>query len=86
MENPYAAPSTLLSPPDERRRPFGVTMLAVLTGIIGLIMLAAFVVLVIHWRENNQVALQQRMAPSVLWFAVGLCIAPHETGIARGGG
>ena len=55
----------------EVRRPFGVALLSVLTGLLGLLLLVAFVVLVVNWRENNEYALQQRMAPSVFWTIAG---------------
>lgn len=70
MENSYAAPSSDMASSTELRRPFGVAVLSVLTGILGLILLAAFVVCVLNWRENNEYFLRQRMAPSIFWFYV----------------
>jgi len=71
MENPYESPSTVSSVSDELRRPIGVAILSILTGILGLLLLAAFVVLVVNWRENNEFALNQRIAPSLFWLLIG---------------
>jgi hypothetical protein len=80
MENPYAAPSADLSPPDERRRPFGVAILAVLSGVFGLVYLAAVIGMLMDWRSMNEFALRQRMAPSVLWFCCGVLLVAALAG------
>ena len=74
MENPYDAPSTVSSLSDELRRPVGVTVLSILTGIMGLVLLAAFVVCLVNWRENNEFAINRRQAPSIFWFFTGLSV------------
>jgi len=56
MDNPYASPLGDPAMSDELRRPVGVAILSVLTGIVGLALLGGFVVLVVNWQENNEFA------------------------------
>ncbi len=72
MENPYATPLTTFSDGDELQRPIGVAIFSILTGILGLVLLAAFVVLLVNWEENNQFAINRRLAPSVFWLVTGV--------------
>ena len=74
MDNPYDAPSAVPFAAAELRRPLGVSILAVLTGVLGLILLAAFIVLLMNWRENNEFAINRRLAPSIFWFFTGLSV------------
>jgi hypothetical protein len=74
MDNPYEAPSPGSAIADLSRRPVGVSILSVLTGIMSLVLLILFVVLLVNWRENNEWALQRRMAPSILWFCTSTSV------------
>jgi len=74
MESPYDAPSTVSSISDELRRPIGVTILSFLTGVLGLVLLAAFVVLIMNRHENNEWALKRGTAPSLFWLLTGLSV------------
>ena len=87
MENPYGTPSPGSLLADDSRRPVGVSILSVLTAILGFVLLAAFVVLVVNWRENNEFALSRRMAPSIFWFFSGMSVimtVVAATGMWRG--
>jgi hypothetical protein len=76
-DKPYETPSSVADAGDESRRPVGVAILSVLTGIIGLALLGALVVLVANWRENNEFCATQRIATSVFWlFSSSTAVIP----------
>ena len=72
MQNPYESPSSVATTSTELGRPFGVAVLAVLTGILGLGLLALFVFLALSWQEHNEYFLRRRLAPSIFWFGGGV--------------
>jgi len=75
MENPCDTPSSASLIDSELRRPVGVSILAVLTAILGFVLVAAFVVLLWNWQENNEIAIRRRQSPSIFWFFICSSIA-----------
>ncbi len=73
MNNPYQPPADCLVDV-AAGRPRGVSILAILTGLLGLTLLGIFLFLLMNWRENNEYFLRQRMAPSVFWVLLGLMV------------
>jgi hypothetical protein len=75
MENPYQPPiDTPLLDVDPTRRPRGVSILAVLTGVVGLLLLALYIFLLSNWRENNERMSQDGMPPALFWTMTGLTV------------
>lgn len=74
MENPYDTPSAAPAIDGDLRRPVGVSILSALTAILGFVLVAAFVVLLWNWQENNEIAIRRRQAPSIFWFMIGSSI------------
>jgi hypothetical protein len=75
MDNPYQPPTDApVRDDDVIGRPLGVSLLAVLTGILGLLLLALYVFLLINVRENNEFFLQRGMPPALFWVMTGLTV------------
>jgi hypothetical protein len=68
MDNPYAAPMAEPPAADWSRRPVGVTVLSFLTALLGIALLAAFIVVLGNRREINEFVSNHHMAPSIFWF------------------
>lgn len=75
MDNPYQPPADApVSDDDALGRPLGVSILAVLTGILGLFLLALYIFLLINMRENNEAFVQRGTPPSLFWVMTGLTV------------
>jgi hypothetical protein len=72
MDNPYQPPVEVpAADTDVTRRPLGVSVLSVLTGILGLLLLALYIFLLINWRENNERMILEGMPPPLFWIMTG---------------
>jgi len=74
MDNPYQPPADAPIFADDTRRPHGVSILAVVPGIFGPMLLGLYIFLLTNWRENNEHFLQRRLAPSIFWVLTGLMV------------
>jgi hypothetical protein len=72
MENPYEAPSVGPLVDDRLQRPMGVSILSVLTAILGLVLLAALITLAVDWEETKEFAAGRRIPPPLYWGVTGL--------------
>jgi hypothetical protein len=74
MQNPYEAPSLGPLVDDGLQRPLGVSILSVLTAILGLVLLAALIALAVDWEETNEFAASRRIPPPLYWGGTALAV------------
>src|SRR5262245_23005924 len=66
-KNPYDSPATV-SHADDSRRPMGVAIPSFPTGIVGIVLIAAFVVLVVEWQGTSDIGVDHHMPPALFWL------------------